>query len=113
MTVPVKVGPDGCAAFSVYSFNSEHGWYAVQFQMNINAGPSADYVAQSAGWVGISNVGDGSGRFYRHFNNSIGACLTGIPEGSFVRAHIYQLDGNDSTSCYMSVRTNPPKESNP
>ncbi len=101
------MGPDGCAAFAAFSFVSyvrTPCYYGVQFQVNISASNSSPY---SEGWVGLNNVGDERGRFGHGFEHSVGACISGLPQGSYVRAHIYRLDGNDESSCYMAVRTTP------
>ncbi len=107
VTEPVRVGSDGCAAFSAFNFNTDSAgpsYYGVQFQMNISTSAGNPI---SAGWVGISNVGDERGQFGHGFQHPIGACVSGLPEGSFVRGHIYRLDGDASSYCYLAVRTSP------
>ncbi len=104
VTTAVKVGADGCAAFTAYNFVSHVRtpcYYGVQFQMNIAEDPSS----LSSGWVGISNVGDARGRFGHGFSDTVGCCLSGLPVGSWVRGHIYRIDGNDDSSAWLAVRT--------
>ncbi len=104
VTQPAQVGSDGNAAFTAYNFKSfvsSPCYYGVQFQMNIADNPSS----LSSNWVGISNVGDERGRFGHGFADSVGACISGLPVGAWVRGHIYRLDGNDESYCWLAVRT--------
>ncbi len=103
-TDPVQVGSDGRAAFSAYNFKSyvtSPCYYGVQFQMNIHDDPGIF----SPNWVGISNVGDERGRFGHGFSDNVGACVSGLPEGVWVRGHVYRLDGANDSSCWLAVRT--------
>ncbi len=104
VTGAVQVGEDGNAAFTAYSFVSHVKspcYYGVQFQMNLADNPSAS----DKGWVGISNVGDERGRFGHGFADSVGTCITGLPKGSWVRGHVYRLDGDDKSTCWLAVLT--------
>ncbi len=104
-TAPARVGADGCAAFAAFNFTTDSTddcYYGVQFQMNIST--SAENPV-SSGWVGLSSVGDERGQFGHGFQHPIGACISGLPEGSFVRGHIYRMDGDNSSSGYLAVRT--------
>ncbi len=105
VTTAIQVGSDGHAAFTAHSFSASKDphkrWYGVQFQMNL----SENHTALSSGWAGISNVGDGIGRFGYNFTMPVGACVSGLPEGAWVRGHIYRLDGDDDSSAWLSVRT--------
>ncbi len=104
VTGAAKVGSDGCAAFTAYGFHSSRDpherWYGVQFQMSLSDNPSS-----ASDWAGISNVGDGIGRFGYNFNMPVGACVSGLPEGAWVRGHIYHLDGDDASYAHLAVRT--------
>ncbi len=107
VTEPVQVGDDGCAAFAAFNFHTETNhpcYYGVQFQMNISSSAGNPY---SSGWVGLSKVGDERGRFGHGFADTVGTCVTGLPVGSWVRGHIYHLDGDDHSSGYLAVRTSP------
>ncbi len=107
VTEPVQVGPDGIAAFSAFNFTSyitSPCYYGVQFQMNIMS-IEDDPDRFSSGWVGISNVGDERGRFGNGFSDNVGACVSGLPEGVWVRGHVYRLDGANDSSCWLAVRT--------
>ncbi len=101
-TDAIQIGSDGNAAFTAHSFSASRDphrrWYGVQFQMSLSDKPSSC-------WAGISNVGDGLGRFGYNFNQNVGACVSGLPEGAWVRGHIYRLDGDDNSSAWLSVRT--------
>ncbi len=107
VTEPVQVGSDGIAVFAAYTFINHvtfKCYYGVQFQMNITSiDESPD--RHNPGWVGISNVGDNLGRFGSEFNDNVGAVVSDLPEGTWVRGHVYRLDGAPDSTCWLAVRT--------
>ncbi len=108
VTEPVQVGDDGRAAFTAYSFTSSRDphrrYYGVQFQMSTSDTPSTSSRMDND-WAGISNVGDGLGRFGHNFLEPVGACVSGLPKGAWVRGFIYRLDGDDASTARLAVRT--------
>ena len=108
VTEPVQVGDDGRAAFTAYNFTSsrdpQRRYYGVQFQMSISDPPATGSRTDND-WAGISDVGDGLGRFGHNFLEPVGACVSGLPKGSWVRGFIYRLDGDDASTARLAVRT--------
>ncbi len=116
-TRPIMVGQDGFACFAAHNIHApgRNPHFGLIFQMNLGFSPAGRLSFTTDGhrletphrsaWVPITNVGDW-GRFERPTREGAGASVSGLTQGTWVRVHVFRLDGNNSSRIDLSVSTN-------